>query len=107
MEVCCEPSSLLATAVQSLAGSETAASRCSLWNSCDLGTSAGLDLVLRRIEIEQPVVVWMSPPEAPYSPLQNLRTRTSEQGSTAHIHELQRGVSVLCSERDSCGLGNE
>ena len=98
MEVCCEPSSLLATAVQSLAGSETAASRCSLWNSCDLGTSAGLDLVLRRIEIEQPVVVWMSPPEAPYSPLQNLRTRTSEQQEILAQKRLEaRRIYTSCS----------
>ena len=97
MEVCCAPDSQLASAVQTLAGSETAASRCSLWNSCDLGTSEGLDLVLKRIEIEQPVVVWMSPPEAPYSPLQNLKSRTSEQQEELARKRLEaRRVYTSC-----------
>ena len=38
MQVCCEPNSLLTSAVQRAAGYEGAATRCSLWNSCDIGT---------------------------------------------------------------------
>ena len=66
MEIACEPDSALTAAVQSLMGSEEAAVRAALWNSCDLGTSAGVKLNLDRIQVERPQQVWISPPCGPF-----------------------------------------
>ena len=97
MEVCCEPDSLLTTEVQRAAGYEAAASRCSLWNSCDLGTKEGLKLVLERVNLEQPVCVWIAPPEGPYSPLQNLQSRSPQQQETLNQKRLEaRRVYTSC-----------
>ena len=62
LEVACSPQSLLAATVQSLTGRADSASRCAPWNKCDLDTPEGLRLTLRRIELEQPRHVWLSPP---------------------------------------------
>ena len=98
MEVCCESDSVLAHTIQQDAGTEAAASRCSLWNACDVGTSSGVKLVLERIRLEKPQTVWCSPPCGPYSPIQNLNQRNKKQ-----IEELQqkrleaRKIYVGCS----------
>ena len=81
MEVCCSPNSLLTSTIQDMTGRESAASRCSHWNCGDLSTNSGLKLVLQRLEVENPAHVWLSPPCGPYSPLQNVTSRTPEQKS--------------------------
>ena len=97
MEVCCDSDSLLTTEVQRAAGYEAAATRCSLWNACDLGTKEGLQLVLERINLEQPVCVWLSPPEGPYSPLQNLKSRSPQQQEVLGQKRLEaRRVYTSC-----------
>ena len=97
MEVCCAPDSTLSTVVRQMAGYESAASQCALWNACDLGTKEGLQLVLSRIDLEQPVMVWMSPPVGPYSPLQNLNSRTQAQQEALNQKRLEaRRVYVSC-----------
>ena len=73
MEVCCDSDSALTSAVQEAAGCEQAATRCSLFNACDLGTDAGVRLVLERIQVQAPQLVWMKPPAAAYSPLSQLQ----------------------------------
>ena len=98
MEVCCEPDSLLSTAVQKAAGLESAATRCSLFNACDMGTSRGVKLVLERIQVEKPQHVWMSPPCGPYSPIQNLNQRSGEQFERLQQKRLEaRRIYVGCS----------
>ena len=119
MEVACSESSLLAKEVQELCGDESAASRCSWWNNCDLATDAGVRLVLNRIAIEQPAHVWISPPCGPYSPLQNVNCRSEAQkeelrlkreaamriyvGSFIVIHDcIQRGIHVSLELSEKC-----
>ena len=114
MEVACSETSLLAKEVQELCGDESAASRCSWWNNCDLATDAGVRLVLNRLELEQPAHVWISPPCGPYSPLQNVNSRTEAQkedlrlkreaamriyvGACVVFHAcVQRGIHVTLS----------
>ena len=79
MEIACGPDSALTAAVQSYMGSSGAAVRAALWNSCDLGSSAGVKLILDRIQVERPLQVWISPPSSPYSPYQNTKQRNEAQ----------------------------
>ena len=79
MEVCCSPTSVLTSTIQSMTGQTSSASRCSHWNCGDLGYGKGLKLVLQRLEVENPSHVWLSPPCGPFSPLQNVNSRTPEQ----------------------------
>ena len=119
MEVACSETSLLAKEVQELCGDESAASRCSWWNNCDLATDAGVRLVLNRIELEQPAHVWISPPCGPYSPLQNVNSRTEAQkeelrlkreaamriyvGACVVFHAcVQRGIHVTLELSERC-----
>ena len=85
MEIACEPDSALTAAVQSYMGASGAAVRAALWNSCDLGTTAGVRLILDRIQVERPQQVWMSPPSGSFSPLQN-----THQGTEAQKQQLQQ-----------------
>ena len=97
MEVGCGPDSQIATAVQEAAGYESAASRCALWNSCDLSTTEGLQLTLSRIDLEDPLVVWMSPPGSAYSPIQNLNSRNhNQQDVLAQKRLAARRVYTSC-----------
>ena len=59
LEVGCDAESPLTAAVHQLTGTTSSAARCSLWNGCDVGESEGLSLVLQRIEVERPQVVWL------------------------------------------------
>ena len=87
MEIAWPHDSLLSSAVQERTGSFQAASRCGLWNACDLGTDAGLKLILNRLRWEHPQNVWISPPSGPWSPLQNTQTRNESQ---KQVHEKQK-----------------
>ena len=88
MEVCCRSTSLLSSTIQEMTGDEGSASRCSHWNCGDLSTDKGLRHTLRRLEVENPAHVWLSPPCGPYSPLQNGNSRTPEQ--KAQLEEKRR-----------------
>ena len=79
MEVACEPDSILTSCVRTATGREDSAMRCSLFNSCDLGTHAGIRLILEHIDREEPSHVWLSPPCGPYSPIQNCNQRSPQQ----------------------------
>ena len=79
MEVACHPDSLLASTVQSLANNPSAASRCGQWNACDLATAEGVRLVLKRVALEKPRHVWISPPGGAFSPMQRSNQRGEEQ----------------------------
>ena len=75
MECACEPDSLLSSAVQAQQKDERAATRCSLFNGCDLSRDEGVRLIMRRIDLERPQHVWLSPPCGPFSPLQRTNQR--------------------------------
>ena len=79
MEVCCDSNSALSSAIQETVGTEQAATRCSLYNACDLATDPGVRLVLECLEVQRPQVVWMKPPAASYSPLSNMTPPKGEQ----------------------------
>ena len=79
MECACEPDSLLSSAVQAQQKREQAATRCSLFNGCDLSSDAGVRLIMKRIDLEKPQHVWLSPPCGPFSPLQRTNQGTPEQ----------------------------
>ena len=88
MEVCCSPTSSLSSTIQEMTGDEGSASRCSHWNCGDLSTDKGLRHTLRRLKVENPAHVWLSPPCGPDSPLQNGNCRTPEQ--KAQLEEKRR-----------------
>ena len=111
MECACEPDSLLASAVQAQQKDPQAATRCSLFNGCDLSTDAGVRLVMRRMDNERPQHVWISPPCGPFSPLQRTNQRSQSQidelkakrqeairiyiGATCVMHyAIQKGIHV-------------
>ncbi|OLP95369.1 hypothetical protein AK812_SmicGene22510 [Symbiodinium microadriaticum] len=99
MEVACEHDSLLSTAVQELRQDPKAASRCALWNACDLRTQPGLQLILDRIRSEKPQHVWMSPPSEAWSPLQNLNKQLPKQRQELEAkrqESLRMYVSCAC-----------
>ena len=79
LEVACDSDSILTTTIQEQVGCTGAAHRASLWNGADLGTSAGVKLILERIATERPGTVWLSPPCGPFSPLQHTNARSAEQ----------------------------
>ena len=90
MEIACEPDSRLAAAVG------YGAPRCgsSLWNHCDLGTHAGVKLIIERLHLERPQNVWISPPCGPFSPLQNGNPRTEAQRQ--ELHEKHHAAIRIC-----------
>ena len=119
LEVGCDAESPLTAAVHQLTGTTSSAGRCSLWNGCDVGESEGLSLVLQRIEVERPQVVWLNPPSSSYSPLQKMNQKTGEQqealnqkrlatrrayvGYSAIFHFcVQQGIHVVWAMLDSC-----
>ena len=119
MEVACSPSSVLTSTVQRLTGSQGSAVRCAKWNGCDLSKGVGVKLILQRIQLEEPAVLWISPPCGPYSPLQNANARTEAQkaelqakreeamriyvGSCVVIHQcIQRGTHVVLELSERC-----
>ena len=79
MEVACSPESLLSESVMEVTGRRLAATRCGLFNACDLSTPEGVRHVLCRIRTEGPRNVWISPPCGPYSPMQHVNQRTESQ----------------------------
>ena len=89
MEIACEHDSLLSSSVQERTGSSQSASRCGLWNACDLGTADGLRLILNRLRWEQPQNVWMSPPSSPWSPMQNTQHRSEAQKREQELRKQQ------------------
>ena len=119
MEVACSPSSILSATVQQTTGHPTSAVRCAKWNGCDLSKGSGVKLVLQRIELEEPSLVWISPPCGPFSPLQNANARTEAQrrdlqakreeamriyvGACVVIHYcIQRGTHVALELSERC-----
>ena len=71
MECACEADSILSSTVQTVAKSEDAATRCALYNGCDLSSDSGVRLIMRRIDAERPQHAWLKPPSSAYSPLQH------------------------------------
>ena len=111
MECACEPDSLLSSAVQAQQKDGRAATRCSLYNGCDLSCDEGVRLIMRRIDLERPQHIWISPPCGPFSPLQRTNQRNPQQiqdlkekrrealkiyiGATCVMHyAIQRGIHV-------------
>ena len=88
MEVACSPNSILSTTVQQVTRDPQAAVRCSKWNGCDVSTNNGIRLILQRFDLEDPSMVWLSPPCGPYSPLQNANARNDRQ--RADLQEKRR-----------------
>ena len=89
LEVGCEPNSFLTTAVQELLGEESAARRLSSWNGADLGSTDGVKLVLQQISVLRPGVVWLSPSDTPFSPMQHSNSRTEEQKCELQLKRRQ------------------
>lgn len=90
MEVACSPDSRLAHFAQQSAGRENAALRCSHWNGCDLGTGAGVHMIISQINRHRPKHVYISPECGPYSPIQNLNQKTPQQKQ--ELEEKRRAV---------------
>ena len=100
MEVCCGKDSALTRAVQELEGRESAAVRCGLWNSHELGNTEGVKLVLEQIAALRPGMVWISPPCEPYSPFQRTNQRTEAQkeelrNRRQEVLKMYVGCSIL------------
>ena len=98
--VCCSEACAGPHTVQRLTGNPDSAVRCAKWNSCDLSKGAGVKLLLQRLDLEEPNLVWISPPCGPFSPLQNSNARTETQRAELQIkrHEAMRiyvGVCVI------------
>ena len=119
LEVACSEGSLLSSQIQEVCQNPSAALRCSYWNGCDLSTDSGVRLILKRLDLEQPAHVWLSPPCGPYSPLQNVNARSESQkqelcakreeamrmyvGSCIIIHAcVQRGIHVTFELSERC-----
>ena len=91
MEVGCGPDSQIATAVQEAAGYESAASRCALWNSCDLSTTEGLQLTLSRINHTQQDVLAQKRLEA---------RRVYSSCCAVYQYCVQKGIHVVWEMSD-------
>ena len=111
VEVACSPESRLSAEVQKLFGSKDAAVRCSHWNECDLGSSAGVKKIIDVIQCRRPRHVWISPDCGPYSPMQAINQKTEAQvqalqdkrraalkqyiGASCIVHHcIQQGIHV-------------
>ena len=79
LEVGCEPNSYLTAAVQEVTGIEDSARRLSAWNGADLCSSDGVKFVLQQVSLLRPSVVWLSPTDTPFSPMQHTNSRTDAQ----------------------------
>ena len=79
LEVACSPDSVLSATMQDMTKDPQSAHRCSRWNQCDLGTSAGVKNVLDQITLKKPKLVWLSPVCGPYSVMQNINQRSEQQ----------------------------
>ena len=119
MEIACSEGSLLSKEIQNMYGCSQAATRCSIWNGCDLSNNQGVRLVLDRLELERPSHVWISPPCGPFSPLQNTNSRNEAQrtelqakreeamrvyvGACIVVHTcVQRGIHVTLELAERC-----
>ncbi|CAE7279373.1 RE1, partial [Symbiodinium sp. CCMP2456] len=117
MECACEADSILSSTVQTVAKSEEAATRCALYNGCDLSCDAGVRLIMARIEAERPQHVWLSPPGSAFFPLQHsnqadkaqaeaLKAKRREAlkvfvGCTCVMHyAIQKGIHVTLEVAD-------
>ena len=108
MDVACSENSLLTRTIQDRTGDPDAASRCSLWNACDLATNAGVQLILDRLQVEQPTHVWISPPCGPFSPLQQVNQRTEAQKQELHNkrqHAIRMYAGASCVFQRCLQLG--
>ena len=79
LEIACSPDSVLSDEMCTITGRPKAAERLSLWNGCDLSTSAGVKRAIAVIDLKRPKHVWVSPICGPYSIMQNANQRTMEQ----------------------------
>ena len=66
VEVACSPESRLSDEVTKRFAYDGAAIRCSHWNGCDLGTSEGVQHVLKVLRTKKPSNVWISTECGPY-----------------------------------------
>ena len=99
MECACEADGILSSTVQTVTKREDAATRCALYNGCDLSTDEGVCLVMSRMEAEQPQHVWLRPPGGAFSPLQHNNQANREQAEalkTKHKHALRVFVGCAC-----------
>ena len=119
LEVACSPESRLSACVQETAGRKEAAVRCAQWNGCDLGTGAGVKMILGQIDRLKPKHVYISPECGPYSPIQNMNQRTEMQkqeletkrrevlkqyvgASCVYQHCIQSGIHVTWEWSERC-----
>lgn len=79
LEVACSPDSILTSTMQKVTKQESAARRCSLFNTFDLSTNRGIHGVINEINTLQPKHVWLSPICGPYSVMQNINQRSPSQ----------------------------
>ena len=77
-ELCCSPTSVLSATCHQMLGQQSAV-RMSDWNGYDMGTEDGVKLACKALKRFQPRVLWISSECGPYSPLQNINTRTTQQ----------------------------
>eukprot|EP00439_Symbiodinium_sp_Y106_P029505 s2527_g3.t1 len=89
LEIGCEPQSYLTTAVQEVLGCEGSAKRLSYWNGADLGSTDGVKLILQQISVLRPGVVWLSPSDTPFSPMQYTNNRTDAQKAELQLKRQQ------------------
>ena len=118
-EVACSPDSILTEQMQKKMGSENAAKRFAHWNGYDLTKTHGVRGVIRKIDEESPLHVWISTECGPFSRMQNLNQRTPEQrealrqkredcmrqyvgGLAIYTHCCQQGIPCTWEWSETC-----
>ena len=96
MEVNCGKEGVLSSAIRDAEGRSDAAVACTLWNPQDLGSPEGLQLVLEQVEAQRPSIVWLKPPEKPYSPMQRTNQRSEAQKQELH-NQRQEALKTYVS----------
>ena len=118
-EVACSPDSVLTEHMQKKMQSSTAAQRFAHWNGYDLTKGHGVRSVIKKIDDEKPLHVWISTECGPYSRMQNLNQRNPEQrealrqkreeclkqyvgGLAIYTHCCQTGVPCTWEWSETC-----
>ena len=119
LEIACSQDSVLTKTMHDLTGSEKTAQRMSLWNSFDLSTNDGVHAILDKIDVENPMHVWLSMECGPYSVMQNINQRNDEQrlqlenkrkqvlkqyvgGAIVFCYCIQKGIHITWEWSQSC-----
>ena len=105
---CSEQESRVMHQVRAQTRQERAASHCATFNGCELATDEGIRLIMQRIDVEQPMHVWLRPVGSPFSPSQNRNQRSEEQSrvlAEKRQHAIRTYVGATCIVRHALQKG--